>query len=191
VTISRDIGAAPFCADRESVARLSMTTENTKVVETVRAQYRPERITTLFVGESAPYSGAFFYCGDSAMLRHMRRAVELVLGESDNFLETFKAYGWYLDDLVLTPVNQLTKSQRKAKCLDAQKSLADRIATYQPEAIVSVLMFIKPFVDTAAIRAGNNAPRYAVPFPGMGQQARFQSAMACIIPILPRLTGPA
>jgi hypothetical protein len=35
-----------------------MTTENTKVVETVRAQYRPERITTLFVGESAPYSVA-------------------------------------------------------------------------------------------------------------------------------------
>ena len=168
-----------------------MTTENTELVEAVRAQYRPERIITLFVGESTPYSGAFFYCGDSAMFRHMRRAVELVLGESDNFLKTFKAYGWYLDDLVLTPMNQLTKSQRKAKCLDAQKSLANQIAAYQPEAIVSVLMLIKPFVDAAAISAGSNAPRYAVPFPGMGQQGRFQSAMACIIPILPRLTGPA
>jgi hypothetical protein len=28
---------------------------------------------------------------------------------------------------------------------------------------------------------------FAVPFPGMGQQARFKSAMAKIIPILPRL----
>ncbi len=64
---------------------------------------------------TALYSGALFYFGDSAMLRHMRRTVELVLGESDNFLKAFKAYGWYLDDLVLTPVNHLTKSQRKAR----------------------------------------------------------------------------
>src|SRR4029077_19516668 len=91
-----------------------------KEVEAVRARYRPERIKTLFVGESAPYSGDFFYCGNTAMLRYMRRAVELAFGETGNFLESFKAYGWYLDDLVLTPVNHLTKSQRKAKCLDAQ-----------------------------------------------------------------------
>ena len=159
-------------------------------VEAVRARYRPERIKTLFVGESAPYSGDFFYCGNTAMLRYMRRAVELAFGETGNFLESFKAYGWYLDDLVLTPVNHLTKSQRKAKCLDAQKSLADRIVVYQPEAIVSLLIVIEPFVNAAAITAGNDAPRYAVPFPGMGQQVRFHAAMARIIPKLPRLTEP-
>ena len=76
--------------------------------EVARAHYRPERITTLFVGESAPYSGAFFYYGNSAMTRHMQRAVESALGATSNFLESFKAYGWYLDDLVLTPVNHLT-----------------------------------------------------------------------------------
>jgi hypothetical protein len=151
-----------------------VTTLTMEAVEAVRARYRPERIKTLFVGESAPYSGAFFYHGDSAFFRHMRRAVELVLGETDNFLMTFKTYGWYLDDLVLTPVNHLTKSQRKAKCLEAQKSLAERIAVYQPEAIVSLLIVIKPFVDAAAITAASNAPRYVVPFPGMGQQMRFQ-----------------
>jgi hypothetical protein len=161
--------------------------ENMEAVEAVRARFRPERIATLFVGESAPSSGDFFYYGNTAMFRHMRRAVERALGESSDFLQRFKACGWYLDDLVLTPVNHLTKSQRKAKCLDAQKSLADRIAAYQPEAIVSLLIVIKPFVDAAAITAGSNAPRYAVPFPGMGQQARFQSAMACIVPKLPRL----
>ena len=43
-------------------------------VEVTRARYRPDRITTLFVGESAPASGAFFYHGDSAMLRYMQQA---------------------------------------------------------------------------------------------------------------------
>jgi hypothetical protein len=168
-----------------------MVNDKMEAVEAVRARYRPDQIKTLFVGESAPYSGDFFYCGDNAMLHHMQRAVEMALGESSDFLKSFKAYGWYLDDLVLTPVNHLTKSQREAECLGAQKSLADRIAVYRPEAIVSLLISIKPFVDAAAIAAGSNAPRYAVPFPGMGQQARFQTAMASIIPKLPRLIEPA
>jgi hypothetical protein len=162
-----------------------------EAVEAARALYRPDRIVTLFVGESAPYSGAFFYYGDSAMFHHMQRAVQRALGESSNFLESFKAYGWYLDDLVLTPVDHLTKSQRKAKCLDAQKSLADRIAAYQPEAIVSLVIAIKPFVEAAAIMAGSNAPRYAVHFPGQGQLPRFKKDMARIIQVLPRLTEPA
>jgi hypothetical protein len=159
-------------------------------VEVVRARFRPEQITTLFVGESAPASGAFFYTGNTAMLRYMRSAVEPALGESDDFLEQFKAYGWYLDDLVLEPVNRLTRSQRQAKCRNAQDSLAERIARYKPQAIVSLLLAIKPDVDAAALAAGSSVPHHAVPFPGMGQQKRFQTAMASIIPMLPRSLAP-
>jgi hypothetical protein len=153
-------------ADKEMLAKIA------KVAEATRTRYRPKRIMTLFVGESAPASGTFFYYGNNAMSGHMQRAVESALGESGNFLESFKAYGWYLDDLVSTPVDHLTKSQRKAKCLDAQKSLADRIRCYQPEAIVSLLIGIKPFVEAVAIAAGSNAPRYAAPFPGHGCTGR-------------------
>jgi hypothetical protein len=123
-----------------------MVSDNMESVESARARFRPDRITTLFVGESAPASGNFFYYDNSVLFRDMRRAVEHALGESGDFLKSFKSYGWYLDDLVLTPVNHLTKS----RVLDAQNSLAHRIAAYQPEAIVSLLMLIKPFVDAAA-----------------------------------------
>jgi hypothetical protein len=162
-----------------------------EAIEDVRARFRPERITTLFVGESAPASGDFFYYGNTAMFRHMQRAVEHALGEGGDFLERFKAMGWYLDDLAPTPVNRLPQRQRMAKCLDARDNLAKRIAEYRPLAIVSLLRSIEDIVNDAAKRAGSSAPRYAVPFPGMGQQARFQSAMARIIPKLPRLTGPS
>jgi hypothetical protein len=104
--------------------------ENTEKVENVRIRYRPERIKTLFVGESAPHGGTFFYYGNGELYRQMRRAVERTFGESNDFLKTFKSYGWYLDDLVLEPVNRLSKQERKLKCLDSRKSLADRIATY-------------------------------------------------------------
>jgi hypothetical protein len=101
-----------------------------ETVEEIRNRFLPERITTLFVGESAPYSGDFFYSGHNAMLAHMKRAVELAFGKTDDFLKSFRAYGWYLDDLVSEPVNHLPKSERIAKCLDAQRSLAERIKVY-------------------------------------------------------------
>jgi hypothetical protein len=161
---------------------------NIETVEATRAQFRPSQITTLFVGESAPDSGDFFYYGNNAMLGYMRQAVEHSLGEGGDFLARFTVYGWYLDDLVLTPVNRLTKSERIAKCLAAQSSLATRIAEYRPLAIVSLLISIKAIVDAAAIEAGSTAQRFAVPFPGMGQQARFKAAMAEIIPALPEIS---
>jgi hypothetical protein len=49
-------------------------------VEVRRERYRPERITTLFVGESAPASGAFFYYGNSAMARYMQECMGLTSG---------------------------------------------------------------------------------------------------------------
>jgi hypothetical protein len=104
----------------------------------------------------------------------------------DNFLESFKARGWYLDDLELEPVDALDRPEHKARCRDVQASLADRIRDYQLLAIVSLLLGIRRIVDAAAIAAGNNAPRYAVPFPGNRQQVRFLKEMARILPMLPR-----
>ena len=156
-------------------------------VEAIRKTFRPKRIRTLFVGESAPRSGKFFYRGDSKMRLYMERVVKSVLGESDDFLNTFKKCGWYLDDLVLTPVNHLTTSERKAKCRKAQNKLAARIAEYQPEAIVCLLSRIENIVEAAKIESGSTASFYSVPFPGNGHQKRFHAEMKKIIPKLPRL----
>src|SRR6516164_459292 len=71
--------------------------------EEIRASYRPERITTLFVGESAPHGGTFFYNQDSGLFREIRKAFQ----GGAHFLETFRQSGFYLDDLVLEPVNHL------------------------------------------------------------------------------------
>lgn len=65
-----------------------------ETVEAVRARYRPDRITTLFVVESAPDSENFFHYGDNAMLSHMQSAVGQVLPISSDFLKTFKANGF-------------------------------------------------------------------------------------------------
>ena len=163
-------------------------TEQVDLVEATRARYRPKQILTLFVGESAPHSGKFFYFGNTSMARCMKKAIEAEFGVTSDFLQTFMAFGWYLDDLVLAPVNNLQGSKRKVKCVGAQDDLSRRIARYRPAAIVSLLRRIKPFVEAAARAAGSDAPHYSVPFPGNGQQARFRTEMARIFPKLPRST---
>jgi hypothetical protein len=155
--------------------------------EAVRARYRPPRIATLFVGESPPASGKFFYAGDTALARNMASAMRAAgLDDTGNFLDCFKEQGWYLDDLVLQPVNWLQTSERRRQWREAQDSLANRIKDYHPRAIVVLLLGIKDIVAAAAATAGSDAQVFAVPFPGMGQQARFREAMAQIIPRLPR-----
>ena len=74
--------------------------------EASRQAYRPNRVVTLFIGESVPKNGRFFYDGGTLMERHMPTALA---PSSSNFLQTFKERGWYLDDLVLTPVILLTR----------------------------------------------------------------------------------
>jgi hypothetical protein len=160
-----------------------------ETVETVRRSFRPERITTLFVGESAPYSGDFFYCGNTGMQTYMRKVVEQAVGKTDDFLKAFQGYGWYLDDLVLEPVDKgFSPQERRAKCLGAIESLAKRIAIYQPQAIVSALKGIETFVVAAAIGAQSSARRYCVSFAGNGHQNKFGTEMAAIIHSLPRIS---
>src|SRR5262249_45796575 len=136
-------------------------------VEATRIRYRPERITTLFVGESAPASGDFFYYGNTMMMRSVKRAMDAAGLRSDgDFFEYLKQLGWYLDDLVLTPVDKLAPSERQARCAASEPCLAERIAKYRPQAVVTLLKRIKPNVDAAMAAAGCSVPHHVLPFPG-------------------------
>lgn len=95
-----------------------------ELIEATRARFRPERIMTLFVGESAPARGGFFYFGNNAMVRYVQQAIERSpLGrDGADILDRFKALGWFLDDLSLAPVDNLPKMERVVICRDAQRA---------------------------------------------------------------------
>jgi hypothetical protein len=99
------------------------------------------------------------------------------------FLNWFKARGWYLDDLVTTPIENLR--ERRKKCREARASLAARIAEYQPAAIVCLLKSISDDVEIAASKANSKAPLHIVPFAGQGHQREFDDEMKRILPELP------
>jgi hypothetical protein len=140
-------------------------------VEEARATYRPRRITTLFVAESAPIGGTFFYHGNGHLGRYLRRSIEEVLAGDGDFLERFESYGWYLDDLVLAPVNKLTPRERRAAHHRAAQDLRRRIAEYRPLAIVCLLKSIGPIVRAAASAPASMARSSRCRFPATGNNA--------------------
>ena len=79
-------------------------------VERLRRRYRPQRIRLLFVGESAPAGGTFFYAENSTLYFETREAFAKQFREelaNRSFLDFFRGLGCYLDDLCLEPVNHL------------------------------------------------------------------------------------
>jgi hypothetical protein len=153
-------------------------------IEDAQAQYLPDRIKVLFVGESPPSNGSYFYFGGTnALLREMRRAIGGPKGDAD-FLKNFMERGWYLDDLVRMPVDD--RSELKKKCREARSNLAARIAKYRPSAIVCLLRRIRDDVDEAALIADSEAFRYVVSFPPRHPK-RFREEMKLILPKLERL----
>jgi hypothetical protein len=149
--------------------------------EELRRSFRPDRITTLFVGESAPASGKFFYSGNSSLFYAMRKA----FGGEAAFLDNFSRRGFYLDDLVLVPVNKLEHSERSALRQKSVAGLAERLKHYEPDAIVIVMRAIKPMVLRAMHLAGIGYEPYCTPHPAFGNSNRFHAAMTEIIRRLP------
>jgi hypothetical protein len=154
-------------------------------LEELRKSFRPVRITTLFVGESAPASGRFFYGGDSSLFHAMKRA----FGSRETFLEAFKDKGFYLDDLVLTPINKLERHERLTQRQEAIPELAKRLIEYRPKAVVVVMRAILPTVWNAMRMAGISYEPFCVPHPAFGNWTRFSNAMKEIIDGLPVAEG--
>jgi hypothetical protein len=154
-------------------------------LEELRKSFRPGLITTLFVGESAPASGRFFYSGDSSLFHAMKRA----FGNQEIFLEDFKKRGFYLDDLVLTPINKLERRERLTRRQEAVPKLAKRLVEYKPMAVVVVMRAILPTVQRAMRMAGISYEPFCVPHPAFGNWTRFSNAMEEIMDSLPVADG--
>ena len=128
--------------------------------EAQRRRFRPISLRVLFIGESPPASGRFFYHGDSGLYRAMRDAFHSVdpCITDANFLAEFQASGCYLIDLCAQPVDHLDRESRRSACLARESSLARTMARLNPERIVTVVRSIEPNATRAAARAGWSGP---------------------------------
>jgi hypothetical protein len=147
-------------------------------IEAARLAHRPKRVTTTFVGESAPIAGKFFYIGSTPMKKYMLASLEENCPGAGT-MDGFVARGWYLIDLSPEPVNHLRGRSRARKdaCKASRPCLAAQLTELQPQVIVSLFRSIDEDVEAAIAMAGCKAPMLKAPFPGRGFQNEFAAFM--------------
>jgi hypothetical protein len=139
--------------------------------ERLRRRYKPDDVRVLFVGESPPAGGAFFYRANSKLYDATREAFERAiprLAREEDFVRAFARLGCYVDDLVLYPVNHLDlKAPERLQARAAGvKPLARRIKPLRPRVAVVVMKAIVDDVRDALELAGHGAARREdLPFP--------------------------
>jgi hypothetical protein len=155
-------------------------------LEELRRRYRPHPIKVLFVGESPPARGTFFYKGDSGLARYTKLSFQQAYSLSDlamaDFLHGFKAAGCYLDDLCLEPVNRMNALDRRAAWKREVEPFARRLATDSPRIIVPILRSIESSVRQAAERAGLlDQVQSALSHPSMGNHPRYVAELSRLL----------
>jgi hypothetical protein len=146
------------------------------LAEQERLKYKPYKIQLLFIGESPPSGGTFFYFANSNLYRAIKKGFSKVYGDFNSdgqFLSFFKGIGCYLDDLCLIPVNNLSTSVRDAERVRGIKPLSRRINEYEPKMIIIVMKAIQSNVLTAIQNSNTKPIIEIIPFPGGSEKNRL------------------
>lgn len=145
--------------------------------EDLRRAYRPDSVRWLFIGESSPASGRFFYRANSNLFHAVRKAFEDAFGPMPTgtaFLEEFKHRGGWLVDLADQPVNHSRGRPRADAVNDGVARLAGTMTETGPELVVSVKATIEGAVRRAAQLASIKPDAiHALPFPVRQWRAQF------------------
>lgn len=158
--------------------------------EHLRRRYRPDRVRILFVGESPPASGRFFYKADSGLYRAIRDTFLTAfphLRETE-FLDSFRTLGCYLVDLCGAPVDKMTRHARRHACSIGEARLTRTIRELRPQIIVTIVRSIRANVRRAQEQAGWSGPHLELPYPGRWYRHRMQFRLQ-LLPLLRETVG--
>ena len=153
--------------------------------ESLRRRYCPSHVRLLFVGESPPASGRFFYQADSGLYRAIRDAFVSALPDLQDadFLESFRDLGCYLVDLCGRPVDRLNGEQRREACVDGELRLSKILGQLQPKTVITVVRSITANVRRAQQRANWRGLHLELPYPGRWHRHRV-AFLEAIKPVL-------
>jgi hypothetical protein len=159
--------------------------------ERLRRQFRPASVRLLFIGESPPASGRFFYRRDSGLYRAMREAfqeVDPAIADS-TFLAAFQEVGCYLFDLCPEPVYRLGAAARRNARQLAERRLSLVIGQLQPAAIATLVRSIEGNALASIAAAHWRGLLLHLPYPGRWKHHR-QTFVRELAPIIrPLLLG--
>lgn len=136
--------------------------------ERLRQSFLPKQVRVLFVGESPPALGRFFYRENSGLYRAIHEAFTKAFPNrrEQNFLKSFRDLGCYLIDLCDRPVDHLKKKSRRKAHLKGESSLSKSLRTLRPKIIIVVVRSIARNVQRSEHRANWSGQHGELPFLG-------------------------
>ncbi len=148
--------------------------------ETLRYYYKPEKVKVLFVGESRPHGGTFFYYENSNLYRNIKTVFNIYFLHDKFSLDNFKSLGCWIYDICEQPVNNLKDRERRQAIRTGLPGLRSVIEKEKPDYIIvckkgSVQIEIRrsdimsPYTE--------NITLFFLPFPACGQQGRFKEKL--------------
>ena len=155
----------------------------------LRNKYLPDTLRIIFVLESPPASGKYFYdetgLTTESLFNEMMKTLHYKPVEKKNGLEFFKNQGFFLVDSTYKPVNKMKGKEREAAILSDFDNLVDDLEVIN--GIKSPLILIKANIcrlleDKLKLKGFNVLNEgIVVPFPSSGQQKRFHLEISKVL----------
>ena len=153
----------------------------------LRDRYKPTVLKTIFILESPPASGKYFYDETGAVTEPLYTAFMRLLSykpiTKKEGLEYFAQTGHFLVDATYQPVNHLKEKDRKRVILSNYNALVEDLKSLRvvdQSKLVLVKANICRLLEGRLLRDGFNVINKGViiPFPSSGQQRRFREMVS-------------
>lgn len=157
---------------------------------TLRNKYHPEKLNLVFLLESPPISGKYFYDDkgkvSEPLFNGMMKLIEYKPINKKEGLEFFKSKGYILLDATYKQVNRLKGKERDDTILSDYKNLISDLKAISPDKDVPIILVkanICKMLDGRLTAEGYNVINKGVviPFPSTGNQKRFHSVASEIL----------
>jgi hypothetical protein len=179
----------PETPPRASVARSTASTIDARLRDQRSAaarRFQPDRVKLLLVAEAPPSApDRYFYFADvsshDSLFRYVARAIldmEPTRMNKAELLTMLRDRGVFLIDVLPDPVSgQLLSSGVPA--------LVERVRNLAPDKVILIKATVFDAAYTALVDAGLPVVDIRIPFPGSGQQRRFEKAFAEALTLTP------
>jgi len=159
----------------------------------LRARHRPGTVKFLFVLESPPTSGNFFYDPTGRVTEPLFSAMMKIIGHEasskEDGLAAFASKGCFLVDATYRPVNQIQNQNRRNQVIlsDLPDLIQDLRSIIESQAdkinIVLVKANICRLLEERLSAIGMNVinDKIMIPFPSHGNQKRFYENMRKVL----------
>ena len=156
-----------------------------------RNKYKPENIKTIFILESPPKSGKYFYDPDGEVSEPLFKAMMEIIGykpaDKATGLAEFVKKGFLIVDASYTPLNHHKEGKdRDERIMIWHSSLLKDLLTLTPDKntpLILVKANICRLLEAPLKKEGFKVANEGVviPFPSTGQQGKFRKQIAVVL----------